>query len=153
MKIHEINQKTDIEQNVKLQAAYVQIEKLLSELHKRDLPDEVAVAINQEIEAINTSSFSAGDLRKTIKNKQTKILKLLEKEVKLVPINYYRNLWFGFGMAILGLPLGVVFGLSLGNMAYLGIGLPIGMVIGMAIGEGMDKKAIEEGRQLDIKIS
>jgi hypothetical protein len=37
-------------------------------------------------------------------------------------------------------------------MAFLGIGLPVGMVIGMAVGSGMDKKAFEAGRQLDLEI-
>jgi len=32
------------------------------------------------------------------------------------------------------------------------IGLAIGMAIGMAIGTGMDKKALEEGRQIDLEI-
>ncbi len=55
------------------------------------------------------------------------------------------------GMAAFGLPLGVVFGSSTGNMGLLGIGLPIGMVIGMGVGSKMDKKAFEEGRQLDLE--
>jgi hypothetical protein len=37
-------------------------------------------------------------------------------------------------------------------MAFLGIGLPIGMAVGSALGSGMDKKALAEGRQLDIEI-
>jgi hypothetical protein len=56
------------------------------------------------------------------------------------------------GMSAFGIPLGVAFGASLGNMGLLGIGIPIGMVFGMAIGSGMDKKAIQEGRQLDLEM-
>jgi hypothetical protein len=37
-------------------------------------------------------------------------------------------------------------------MAFLGVGLPIGMAIGLAVGTGMDKKALAEGRQIDIEI-
>jgi len=55
------------------------------------------------------------------------------------------------GMSAFGIPFGVVFGASLDNMGYLGIGLPIGMAVGMVIGAGMDKKAFEEGRQLDLE--
>ncbi len=55
-------------------------------------------------------------------------------------------------MSVFGVPLGVVFGASFGNMGFIGIGLPIGMVIGMALGVSMDKKAFEEGRQLDLEI-
>ena len=37
-------------------------------------------------------------------------------------------------------------------MAFLAIGIPLGMAIGIGLGTGMDKKALEEGRQLDIEI-
>ena len=87
-----------------------------------------------------------------LKQKRFKIIKLLEKELKIVPKNYYRNLWFIVGMSVFGLPLGVAFGISIGNLGLLGIGLPIGMVIGIAVGSGMDKKAHKEGRQLNIEI-
>lgn len=30
--------------------------------------------------------------------------------------------------------------------------IPIGLAIGMAVGTGMDKKALEEGRQIDLEI-
>jgi hypothetical protein len=55
-------------------------------------------------------------------------------------------------MAAFGIPIGVAFGASLGSMAFLAIGIPIGMVIGLAIGSGMDKKAFEEGRQIDLEL-
>ena len=76
----------------------------------------------------------------------------MEKEHKMVTKNHYRNTWLAQGMAAFGIPLGVAFGTSLGNMAYLGIGLPIGMAIGSAVGKRMDKKALEEGRQLDLEL-
>jgi drug/metabolite transporter (DMT)-like permease len=87
-----------------------------------------------------------------MKKTQTQIIKLIEKKHKLVTKNHYRNTWLAIGMAVFGIPLGVAFGTSLGNMALLGIGLPIGMAIGMGVGTGMDKKALEEGRQLDLEI-
>jgi hypothetical protein len=46
-----------------------------------------------------------------------------------------------------------VFGIGLDNMAFLGLGLPIGLAIGAVLGLRMDKKAFEEGRQLDVKIN
>ena len=82
----------------------------------------------------------------------TKIIKKLEKEVKLVPKNYYSYLWLAIGIASFGVPIGVAFGAMLGNMAFLGIGLPIGLAIGFLVGYEMDKKAYEEGRQLDVEI-
>jgi hypothetical protein len=61
-------------------------------------------------------------------------------------------MWMLFGMSGIGLPIGVAFGLSIGNIGLLGLGLPIGMAIGLAIGMSLDKKALNEGRQLNIEI-
>ena len=152
MKINELNQKPDIEKNIKLKETYVQFEKLLLELRKRDLADGLVIYINKDIEEINSTSASGDELRKLIKKIQTRIIKLIEKEVKLVPKNYYRNVWLVLGMVVFGIPISVTFGSNLGNVAFSGIGLPIGLVIGFAIGSGMDKKAFDEGRQLDIEI-
>jgi hypothetical protein len=116
------------------------------------LPEVIVETINQDIDNLNSFSGSGDELRKLITKKQTGILKVLEKELKLVPKNHYRNLWMVLGMSVFGIPMGVAFGASLGNMAFLGIGLPIGMVIGIAMGTGMDKKAHNEGRQIDMEI-
>jgi len=152
MEIIELNQKPGIDTNVKLKEAYVQFESLLFELRKKDLPEGLVRSVNQDIEALNSTSISGEAMRKIIKKTQTKMIKLLEKELKLVPKNYYRNLWLALGMTAFGLPIGVAFGTILGNMAFLGIGLPMGLALGLAIGSGMDKKAFQEGRQLDVEI-
>jgi hypothetical protein len=152
MIIIELDQKPLLETNFKYQEGLLQFEKLLSELRKKELPDGLVNAINKDIEALNASSGSGDEQRKSIKKIQMSLIKLIEKEVKLVPKNYYRNLWLTLGMAAFGIPLGAAFGASLGNMAFLGIGLPIGMAVGSALGSGMDKKALAEGRQLDIEI-
>lgn len=91
-------------------------------------------------------------LLKRLRSSELRILKLIEKELKLVPRNTYRTRWMAIGMSIFGIPMGVAFGASLGNMAFLAIGIPIGMSIGIAIGTGMDKKAHEQDKQLDIEI-
>ncbi|HZH69617.1 MAG TPA: hypothetical protein VFD80_04115 [Flavobacteriaceae bacterium] len=152
MEIIELNQKPGIDTNVKLKEAYVQFESLLFELRKKDLPEGLVRSVNQDIEALNSTSISGEAMRKIIKKTQTKMIKLLEKELKLVPKNYYRNLWLALGMTAFGLPIGVAFGTILGNMAFLGIGLPMGLALGLAIGSGMDNKAFKEGRQLDVEI-
>ena len=77
---------------------------------------------------------------------------MVEKELKLVTKNHYRNTWLAIGMTAFGIPLGIAFGGSLGNMAFIGIGMPIGMAIGIAVGTEMDKKASENGKQLDLEI-
>ena len=125
---------------------------LLGLLKKRDLPAGLVNSINQDIERINSSSALNKELLRQVRSAELRILKLIEKEKKLVPKNAYRTRWMAIGMSVFGVPIGMGFGASLGNMAFLAIGIPIGMSIGIAIGAGMDKKAKEEGRQLDIEI-
>ena len=151
MKLHELNHRSDNE-DFKLNEVYAQFTKLLIELEKRELPDKLVASINKDIDEINSISNIGKELKKQIIERLQRIIKLLEKDIKLVPRNYYRNMWMMLGMAVFGLPMGVVFGTSLGNMAYLGIGLPIGVAIGLGVGDGMDKKALKEGRQLDVEI-
>lgn len=152
MNFKELNQRTGIKENDKLVGAYIQFEKLIGELTSKNLTNDIVNSINQDIEELNTISDSAKELKTQIKRKQSRIVKLIEKELKLVVKNHYRNTWLAVGMSAFGIPLGVAFGASLGNMAFLGIGLPIGMAIGIAVGTGMDKKAYEEDRQLDIEL-
>ena len=152
MEIKKLKKIAAIEQNKKLIKAHAQFEKLLSELKKKELSKNVVISINNTIEEVNMVSESDKELRKQIRKAQTNILKLIEKEHKLVTKNHYRHNWLAIGMAVFGVPLGVAFGTSLGNMGFIGIGLPIGMAIGVAVGSGMDKKAFQEGRQLDIEI-
>ncbi len=151
MKLHELNSRIEIN-DLKWNDIYGQFKKLLEELEKRELPDEIAAAINKEVDEINSITDVQRELKKQAKQRLQKIVKLIEKELKLVPRNYYKNVWMAMGIAVFGVPMGVVFGTSLGNMAYLGIGLPIGLGIGLAVGDGMDKKALKEGRQLDVEI-
>lgn len=152
MIIQELKKRPSIEQNTKLSSAYSQLDKLLNELKKKELPEEILHSINRGIDQINSVKNSEKDLRKQIRKTQSNILRLIEKKLKLVTKNHYRNTWLAIGMAVFGIPLGVAFGTSLQNMAFIGIGLPIGMVIGMVVGSGMDKKAFEEGRQIDLEI-
>ena len=109
-------------------------------------------SVSIEIEKINEVSDLDKKLIKQIRSSQTSIIRLLEKQLKLVPINYYRTTWLALGMTAFVIPLGVAYGSITGNMAFIGIGLPIGMALGIAVGTGMDKKAMKEGRQLDIKV-
>lgn len=153
MNLLELHKKENLTENIKLSKVYIQLEELLKELNKKKLSPQVVEHINLEIKELNTSSLTDSRLLKFAKEKRTKIIRLLEKEHKIVPKNYYRNLWLVLGMSAFGLPLGVVFGLMTSNMGLLAIGLPIGMAIGIAVGTKMDNKAQEEGRQLQIEIS
>jgi len=153
MEIKELKKRPLVNGNKKLTSAYNQFVQLINELRKRDLPIEIINAINNEIKHLNSIPESGKVLKKEIKKSQSRILKLIEKELKLVTKNHYRNTWMPLGMAAFGIPIGVVFGASLGNMAFLGIGLPLGMVMGLALGSGMDKKAFDAGNQLQIEIT
>ncbi len=152
MEIKELKNRPGTDENRKLISLYSQFEKLLVELRKRELSEEIINSINTEIDEINAVSGSGKELRKKIKNTQSKIIKLIEKEHKLVTENHYRNTWLAVGMAAFGIPMGVAFGASFGNMAFVAIGIPVGMAIGIAVGSGMDKKAFEEGRQIELEI-
>jgi len=152
MEIKELKQRPEILEDAKSNETFFQFEKLLNELRKKELPDEIVVAINKDVHEINSIVDSGKAFRKKVRQKQAEIIKQLEKEQKIVPKNHYRNIWMALGMAVFGIPLGVVFGMSLDNMAFLGIGLPIGLTIGLGVGAEMDKKAFKEGRQLDIEI-
>ncbi len=152
MEIIEPNKRSDIDQNKKLVLIYTQLEKLLTELRKKELTEEIEISINNEIVKINSISDSDKKLRNQITKSYNNILRLLEKELKIVIKNHYRNTWLAIGMATFGVPLGVAFGAIMDNMGLLGIGLPIGMAIGLAVGTAMDKKAFENGKQLDLEM-
>lgn len=152
MTIIELIKRPGVAQNEKLANRYFQFETLLEELRKHEIPTDITHAINKEVEQINSFTVSDKALLKQVKESQSRILKLIEKELKLVPQKHYMKMWLAVGMAAFGLPFGVVFGVSLGNMGLIGIGIPIGMALGIAIGTAMDKKAFESGKQLDVEI-
>ncbi len=152
MEFKELNNRQEILTDEKLFKSYNQFVKLLNELKKRELSEDLIKSVNLSVDKINSSTLTSKQLIKFIKKEQSSILKQIEKEHKIVPKNYYRNLWLPLGMSAFGLPIGVVLGLSVGNIGLLAIGLPIGMAIGLAFGSSLDKKALNEGRQLYIEI-
>ena len=117
----ELIKRPDIDQNKHLTNAFDQFGKFLTELKKKELSDELVVFINNGIEEINTVSDSEKELRKQIRKTQSGILKIIEMELKLVTKNHYRNKWMALGIAVFGIPLGVAFETSLGNMAFLAL--------------------------------
>jgi len=132
MNIIELKERQDISENIKLSRKYAQLGNFLKELKKKELPLTVIESVNSDIEAINGIPRTEFDLTISVTQTQRKIIKLVEKELKIVPKNYYRNLWTTLGMSVFGLPIGAAFGIFVGSK--------------------MDKKAFEEGRQLDIEI-
>jgi len=150
--LQELKDTALLEESDRLKKRFRQFNKLVDEINKVHIPEELEKIFNDMIRGLNQQQLTARLLSINIRRTQIKILKILEKELKIVTKHHYRNTWLAIGMSAFGLPLGVVFGSALGNMAFLGIGLPIGMVIGMAIGTQMDKKAVAENRQLNIQI-
>jgi hypothetical protein len=130
-----------------------ELSRLMALLRNRDLPENLKEAINHDVEGINFFTGPNKELLKRVRSAEIRILRRIEKEEKLVPKNAYRTRWMAIGMSVFGIPIGVAFGASLGNMAFLAIGIPMGMSIGIALGASMDSKANKEGRQLDIEIS
>jgi len=140
------------EESKKLQKRFDQFNLLVEEINKKEIPEESIQQISEMISNLETGKGSAKLFAINIRRTQIKILRMLQKEHKIVPKNQFRNSWMAIGMSAFGIPLGLAFGGGLDNMAFIGIGIPIGMVIGMAVGAGLDKKAAEEGRQLNIEI-
>jgi polyhydroxyalkanoate synthesis regulator phasin len=91
MKLSELKQRSEVKGNGKLAAAYAQFEKLLNELAKKGLPDEIIPSINEAIDALNSITESGKTLKHQIRKKQSAIIKLVEKRLKIVPKNYYQK--------------------------------------------------------------
>lgn len=150
MPIDPLFNRTSLESSSKEAKMFDKIQALLEELRLRELPEKTVKKINQQIGEINTANDD--ELRRQLSRSKRQLLRILEKDVKLVPKNYYRTLWIGVGMGAFGVPFGTVFGTLFDNMGFIGIGLPIGMAIGIAIGSKMDDDAAKEGRQLNISL-
>jgi hypothetical protein len=150
--VQKLQQSSLLEESKTLKKRYEQLNHLIDEINKKHIPESLEKQFSESIQSLNAHSGTAKLLSINMRRAQIKITRTLEKELKMVPKNHYRNIWMAIGMSAFGVSMGVGFGIALDNMAYIGIGIPIGMVIGMAIGSGMDKKAAEEGRQLNIII-
>jgi len=148
----QLKDREDISGDIRFNDYYHQLQGLLNELKNRKVPAKISKSIDSIINDINSTSYTGNELMKLLKQKQTEIVTLLEKDLNLVTKNHYRNRWLGFGMGFFGVPLGIVIGMLVSNMLWFPIGLPIGLVIGLVIGFGLDKKASKEGRQLDVEI-
>jgi hypothetical protein len=144
MNINELNNRQCISTDNKLSRIYSQFGELLNELSKKELNQNVEKCLNESVDNLNSSTLNEIELTKLVKQKQTAILKQVENEHKIVPKSYYRTTWTLIGMSGIGVLIGVAFGLGIGNIGLLGLGLTISMLL--------DKKALNEGRLLNIEI-
>jgi len=122
---------------------------LIEAVEKKEVREEIVSFNNEKVTAINSFEGEEKELTKMLRKANTKILRLLEKELKLVAKNHYRNTWLAIGMTVFGIPIGVAFSSS-GDSSPIAIGIPIGMAVGIAIGTSLDKKAEKAGKQLDL---
>ncbi len=151
MSFTQLNDRPSFSTNQKVAKPAMNLKNLIAALEEKSIPEPLTDKFNQIIGGVNDFQGEDKALAKSLKTAYSTITKMLEKDLKIVPPGYYQTQWLVLGMLVFGLPFGVVFGTSLGNMGYLGIGLPIGMSIGIAVGNSMDTKAKAEGRQLDFK--
>lgn len=148
MNLTTLRQREGLEQFKKLVETYQQMQRLCDAILEKKLDETVIQKINVELDALNAIETVDDAFRKSIKKAEDKILKILEKDLKIVPINYYKTLWMILGMSAFGMPFGVLYGVIIGNMGMIGLGLPFGMAIGIFLGINLDKKALAQGKQL-----
>lgn len=146
-----LNRSSDTFDSPRKVKTWDKLRQLIEELGTMKLKPAVQEEMVRSVQELNVYQGSDAKLISLARKKINGILRLLEKEMNVVPKNEYRLRWLALGMSVFGVPMGVVFGLILENMAFLGIGLPIGLTLGIAIGNSMDHRAAQEGRQLNFE--
>lgn len=144
--------KAPFNEDKKLLERFENFNLLTQSLAEKEVPANIVNEINEGIEKLNNSEGNKIALLKEYRSFQNKTIRGLEKELKIVPLNHYRNMWMVLGMSAIGIPIGLVFGNMIGNISLMGIGMPIGMGIGVLLGMMKDKKALKEGKQLSVGI-
>ena len=143
-----LKRRSDLESSEKLSKKYDEFDSLMNELNDHQLPNDVILQINTQVDELNNFIGDEKGVLKKLRKSTTSILNVVRKELNLVTKRYYQNLWMVLGMSMFGIPFGMVLGFSVDNFGLFGAGLPMGMGIGIIIGNRMDTKAQNEGRQL-----
>lgn len=131
--------------------ALKKLQKLVTVLEKRNLPEEILIEIDREISTLNSFRGSKNKTLVAIKTTEHTILRLTRKKLGLTSEKFYISLWLPLGMVVFGMPLGTLISSITGNVAFLSLGLPIGMVLGILVGTTLDNKAKKENRVLVIE--
>ena len=147
--IIELNLTPDKRQPRKLRKPLKNLRLLLEALRGTRITEQDEEVINTAIHSLNHYHGDDKGLVDQVRLTYKRIYSYVIRELKLVPKKYYQNLWMGLGMAVFGIPIGVAMSSALGNFAFIGVGPAIGLSIGLAIGMEKDKRAAEEGRQID----
>lgn len=151
-KITPLKRREDLSGQPELNVIYRQFGALIYELDTKSLSEDTILFINNRVEKINATPGSGSMLKKLLLKKQARIIRLVKKNDHIVVKDYYRNLWLVLGMVVFGIPIGAAMGGSSGNVGMLALGLPIGLAIGLAVGSEKDKKAFQDGRQLNTAV-
>ena len=149
MQLQSLKDRTSFNGNKEKQK-FQNLQKLILELKKRNLSDELIAVLNKEIELLNGIGNHPRVFKKQLRVSQNKILSKLERKAKIVTKHHYRNMWLALGLAVFGVPIGLILSNILDNSGLIGIGFPFGMFIGIVLGNQMDKKAAVKGNQIDI---
>lgn len=134
------------------QLAVTQFEKLIQEIHRMELPPEVIVELNIELEKLELQLAFQKKFYKQIKTSKAVLLKILYHEVGVVPINHYRDLWIALGLSGIGIPLGIFLSFFMDNSSAIALGIALGCSMGIVIGANLDNQAEAEGRQMAIRL-
>ena len=126
MEFIELKLRPGIENIKNLTNSYHKFNQLLDALKQWKLTEKVSLTINQTIGQLNAFTGPDKAWCKQVRKAHWGVMRMLEKELKLVQKHHYRKTWMAIGMSF-GVPFGVAFGLSAKNMAFIGVGIPIGM--------------------------
>lgn len=153
MKLRDIQNKEMFCKNKSLAYASERLQGIIEVLNKQELPEEIIVQLNREIDTLN--SFEDPEKRMLIRIKTTEnnILELVRRRLGIITEKYYTFLWMSLGLAAFGLPLGTLIFAIKENPAFIATGLPLGSVLGIFIGIALDYRAKKENKVLVIKTS
>ena len=132
--------------------AVTQFEQLIQEIQRMELPPEVIVELNTELEKLELQLVFQKKFYEQIKTSKAVLLNILFKEVGVVPINHYRDLWIALGLSGIGLPLGIFLSFFMDNSSAIALGIALGCSMGIVIGSNLDNQAEAEGRQMAIRL-
>ena len=150
MKLIQLKNLKNAEQNKKLNKVYRHFLALTADLEDKQLPLSIIDVINEEISTINQFSDTNKALTKLIQHCTKTILKTLEEGLNIVPKHHYQNLWMVYGMSI-----GILFTVIVTTVGYentwtsFPMGLSMGLIFGLLAGKNRDDKAKKMNLQLN----
>lgn len=149
--INQLAERNNLDQVKGLNKCYQKYQNLIEELNDRAIPEDLMDQVNEEVTMLDGIQEVGKPLHKQLKKSYTKVLKLLREEINLISKNHHRNTWMVLGMSVFGIPIGMGIASAVDNFGLFAAFMPVGMAIGIAIGSQMDKRAEQEGRQLDVE--